>query len=105
MTVTKMEAPQGTTSTTGPKMRKNASKKNKKSWRKNTDIADIEEFLDEKRFEERVGGSFEDRPDEALFVVDTSAKNEKVKNKRKEPKPLRCFANLEGIAIYAVVQY
>jgi len=74
-----------------------ASKKNKKSWRKNTDIADIEEFLDEKRFDERVGGSFEDRPDSALFVVDKSKGEKKKKNSRKDPKPLKCFANLLGL--------
>lgn len=31
------------------------SKNKKKSWRKHTDIKEIEEFLDNKRFEERVG--------------------------------------------------
>ena len=30
-----------------PKRRKNASKKNKKSWRKNTDIDDVDEFLED----------------------------------------------------------
>jgi len=80
-----------------PKIKKKASKKNKKSWRKNTDIAEIEEYLDEKRFEERVGGSFEDRPSESLFVVDKTTKVTKKKSKRKEPKPLKCFANLLGL--------
>lgn len=79
-----------------PPKKTHASKKNKKSWRKNTDIADIEEFLDEKRFDERVGGSFEDRPDSALFVVDKS-KGVKKKANKKEPKPLKCFANLLGL--------
>ena len=34
---------------------KKVSKNKKKSWRKYTDIKEIEEFLDNKRFEERVG--------------------------------------------------
>lgn len=80
-----------------PKIKKKASKKNKKSWRKNTDIAEVEKFLDEKRFEERVGGSFEERPDSELFVLDTSTKKEQKRNKRKEPKPLKCFSNLLGL--------
>lgn len=66
-----------------PPKKTHASKKNKKSWRKNTDIADIEEFLDEKRFDERVGGSFEDRPDSALFVVDKSKGVKKKANKKR----------------------
>lgn len=31
------------------------SKNRKKSWRKHVDIQEIEDFLDNKRFEERVG--------------------------------------------------
>ena len=31
------------------------SKKSKRSWRKNTDVADIEEYLEDKRKEERTG--------------------------------------------------
>ena len=50
---------------------KGASKENKKSWRKNTSIEDIEEFLDDQRLEERLGGSFDQRKDEDLFVVDS----------------------------------
>lgn len=54
-----------------PMKNKGASKKNKKSWRKNTSIEDIEEFLDDQRLEERLGGSFDQRKDEDLFVVDS----------------------------------
>ena len=35
--------------------RKRVSKKNKKSWRKHTDIKDVEKFLEEKLREERTG--------------------------------------------------
>ena len=35
--------------------RKRVSKKNKKSWRKHTDIKDVEKFLEEKIREERTG--------------------------------------------------
>ena len=38
-----------------PKIKKNASRKNKKSWRKNVDMTEVEEYLEEKRFEERIG--------------------------------------------------
>ncbi len=38
-----------------PKIKKNASRKNKKSWRKNVDMSAVEEYLVEKRFDERMG--------------------------------------------------
>jgi len=79
-----------------PKMSK-ASKKNKKSWRKNVDMTAVNQFLEEKRFEERVGGSFADRPDEKLFTIEKEAKIIPEKKNRKEVKKLRCFANLEGL--------
>lgn len=34
---------------------KKVSKNKKKAWRKHTDISEYEEFLDDKRFEERIG--------------------------------------------------
>ena len=55
-----------------PKPQKKASKKNKKSWRKNTDIEDVEEFLEDQRLEERLGGAFDKRTDSDIFVVDNS---------------------------------
>ena len=74
-----------------------ASKKNKKSWRKNVDMAEINEFLEEKRFEERTGGSLEDKPDDALFTLDTNVEVSEKRKKRREPKPLKCFALLNGL--------
>ena len=52
-----------------PKRAKGASKKKKSQWRK-TDIQDVEDFLEDKRLEERLGGDFDLRPDQQLFVVD-----------------------------------
>ena len=77
-----------------------ASKKNKKSWRKNVDMTDINEYLEEKRFEERTGGSLEDKPDEALFTLDTNIETIDVsdtRKKRRENKKLKCFQILEGL--------
>ena len=74
-----------------------ASKKNKKSWRKNVDMAEVNEFLEEKRFEERTGGSLEDKPDDALFTLDTNVEVSETRKKRREPKPLKCFALLNGL--------
>jgi len=74
-----------------------ASKKGKKSWRKNVDMSQVNQHLEEVRHEERVGGSFADRPDEKLFVIEKEVKAEEPRRPRKEPKKLRCFANLEGL--------
>jgi len=83
-----------------PKKAKGISKKGKKGWRKNVDIQKVEEYLDDKRLEERLGGSFADRPDEALFTIDKET-TEKVEQppkkwrKNRENKPLKCYQHLE----------
>lgn len=81
-----------------PKIRKNASKKNKKSWRKNVDMTEVEKALDEKLFEERIGGSFLQKKDSEIFMLDTGGKDAKEKKRRKrELKPLRCHSLLDGL--------
>jgi len=84
------------------KKKKNPSKKSKKCWRKSSDIADVEEFLEEKRLEERLGGgSFDDKPNDQLFVLDsaTPLENEQKeilsKKELRRRKPLKCFQFLE----------
>merc|ERR1719245_497295 len=92
-----------------PKPQKKASKKNKKSWRKNTELDDVEEFLDDQRLEERLGGAFDKRSDSDIFVVDTT-KNEateysestavniskrEARKKKAREKSLKCFSNLD----------
>ena len=56
-----------------------ASKKNKKSWRKNVDMSQVNAALEEARFEERVGGSFSARPDDKLFTIQKEAAPVKAK--------------------------
>jgi len=73
-----------------------ASKKGKKSWRKNVDMKAVDAALEEARFEERVGGSFADRADDKLFRIEEVPGPEE-KRDRKKPRKLRCFANLEGL--------
>ncbi|CAG8442607.1 14039_t:CDS:2 [Acaulospora morrowiae] len=61
------------------------SRKGKKAWRKNVDITEIEETLEEIRTEERVlGGKIRELPSEELFVIDTKgdAKVQRKLNKR-----------------------
>ncbi|KAI8036185.1 ribosome biogenesis protein NOP53 [Drosophila gunungcola] len=75
--------------------KKRISKKNKSAWRK-TDIQDVEQFLEDQRQEERIG-TFTDKQDEELFVLDASPQKTtkstvlSVKQKRKlnAKKPMR----------------
>ena len=55
-----------------PKRQKGSSKKSKASWRKNTEIEDIEDFIEDQRLEERLGGAFDKRSDSELFVLDNT---------------------------------
>ena len=84
----------------GPKKAKGMSKKGKKGWRKNVDIEKVEEYLEDQRLEERLGGSFVNRPDEELFTIDkeiTDVKDEEIlpRRRKRAEKPLRCFQHLE----------
>ncbi|XP_067635903.1 ribosome biogenesis protein NOP53 [Eurosta solidaginis] len=80
--------------------RKRISKKTKSAWRK-TDIKDVEEFLEDKRQEERIG-SYADKKDEDLFIEDTLSKRkqpvitEKRKRKLNAQKPLRSLEALNN---------
>ncbi|XP_036317980.1 ribosome biogenesis protein NOP53 [Rhagoletis pomonella] len=81
--------------------KKRVSKKNKSAWRK-TDIKDVEEYLEDQRQEERVG-SFAEKEDDELFMVDaTPLKHkqvvitEKQKRKLNAKKPLRSLEALNN---------
>ncbi|TDG40654.1 hypothetical protein AWZ03_012926 [Drosophila navojoa] len=81
--------------------RKRISKKNKAAWRK-TDIQDVEQFLEDQRQEERIG-TFTDKQNEDLFVVDasplkTAPSQLTIKQKRKlnALKPMRSHQALEN---------
>ena len=94
--------------TNPPKKAKGSSKKTKKGWRKNVDIAAVEDYLDDQRLEDRLGGAFAERADEELFVVDTNEVENKIEEtnnveeeepkkwrRKREEKPLKCFQHLE----------
>ena len=82
-----------------PKKAKGSSKKTKKGWRKNVDITQEEDFLEDQRLEERLGGPFNEKADEELFVIDNKAEdNQEVTGepskkwrKKREEKPSKCF--------------
>ncbi|KAG0347652.1 hypothetical protein BG005_011966, partial [Podila minutissima] len=65
------------------------SRKGKKAWRKNVDIAEIEENLSELRDEERTtGGKVHQSSNDALFTLDTKGDGKVIKELRKN-RPLK----------------
>ncbi|XP_064455594.1 ribosome biogenesis protein NOP53-like [Ornithodoros turicata] len=86
---------------TSKRKRLGLSKNRKKTWIKHINVKDVEEFLEEKRLDDRLGGPLEDKPDNALFSVDKTPasprlKASKVLTKReRRSKKLTCFQNLE----------
>ena len=95
-----------TDTTKPPKKAKGTSKKTKKGWRKNVDVTEVEDFLEDKRLEERLGGgAFAEKADDELFVIDADAKDEaeeqpvvssrKARRLARASKPLKCYQHLE----------
>lgn len=86
---------------TTKRKRLGVSKNRKKTWIKHIDVNDVEEFLEDQRFDERMGGPVSSKPDEELFFIDklsaptkTAAANAASKKQRRNRK-LTCFRNLE----------
>ena len=77
----------------------------KKNWKKHSDIKDVEDYLDDKRLQERTGGIVAEKKDDQLFFLDSAAPAESAPGdvaqpkpaakKRKMDEPHRCYANLE----------
>ena len=83
------------TSKKGPKVNPKASKKNKKSWRKNVDLEDVEAFLEDKRLEERLQvEDIREKKDAELFVLDDRGHDEVEVEVKRGSKELKCFQHL-----------
>ncbi|KFM68273.1 hypothetical protein X975_12422, partial [Stegodyphus mimosarum] len=79
-------------SVSATRKRVKVSKNKKKSWSKFCDVKDVEEYLEEKRFEERIGGAVSEKTDAELFFVQTGTEETAVSKKIK--KPLKCHQNI-----------
>ena len=102
-----------------PKRQKGSSKKSKASWRKNTEIEDIEDFIEDQRLEERLGGAFDKRSDSELFVLDNTTNEapnpvatieipvldkRAARKKKASLKKLKCLSHLE-VENTSAIQY
>ncbi|KAL1425337.1 hypothetical protein MTO96_019277 [Rhipicephalus appendiculatus] len=88
---------------TTKRKRLGVSKNRKKAWKKHCDVNDVEDFLEEQRFDERIGGSISSKPDDQLFFVDklpatakSSAAASAASKKLRRNRKLKCFKNLES---------
>ncbi|XP_018328273.1 ribosome biogenesis protein NOP53 [Agrilus planipennis] len=77
--------------------RKRVSKKRKIAWRKHSKIKDVEDFLEEQGFEERIGNIIEQKSDKELFHLDTNTTEPAILSKKEKrkiltEKPLRSFS-------------
>ncbi|KAG0064116.1 hypothetical protein BGZ89_009360 [Linnemannia elongata] len=73
----------------GLNRKKSSSRKGKKAWRKNVDITDVEQNLDELRAEERTtGGKVHQKANDALFMMDTAGDG-KVQKELRKNRPLK----------------
>ncbi|CAO3693878.1 unnamed protein product [Umbelopsis ramanniana] len=71
------------------------SRKGKKAWRKNIDIQDVEEHLEQVRSEERSGGKISERSDDKLFMINVKG-DDRVKRQLAKDKPLYIEKILES---------
>ncbi|XP_014255486.1 ribosome biogenesis protein NOP53 [Cimex lectularius] len=87
-----------------PVKKKKVCKRHKKNWRKYISTKDVDDFLDEKRLEERIGGPVKERKDKELFVIDTKTNKENdtaqiktLSKKEKAKLPPTCFKLLQPL--------
>jgi len=72
--------------------RKRVSKKNKKSWRKHTEIKDVEKFLEAKLREERTGGNPTEKKNKDLFFID---KSDIFQTSKSKLASMKCHSDLQ----------
>ncbi|KAJ1792504.1 hypothetical protein LPJ59_004831 [Coemansia sp. RSA 2399] len=70
------------------KTRGGRKSKSKSQWRKDIDLADVEDGLEERREEEKQGGLIEERQNDDLFVMDVAG-DEKEMTRQRQKKKLR----------------
>ncbi|KAF3483034.1 uncharacterized protein GIQ15_02358 [Arthroderma uncinatum] len=72
-----------------PQQHKQPSRKGKKAWRKNVDVTELQEGLEQVREEVIKGGVLAEKPSEELFIIDPTGDEEVQKKVLKNSKPLR----------------
>ncbi|RPA87582.1 P60-like protein [Ascobolus immersus RN42] len=87
-----------------PKQLAQPSRKGKKAWRKNVDVADVETGLEDLRAEIEEGGApLKERPDEALFTIDKGPSEAELKTLR-HTRRLKVDEILESRSAIAPIQ-
>jgi len=88
----------------GAKSKGRIPRNKKKSWKKQVDISEVEEYLDDVRLQERFGGLVAEKASEDIFtidnkpdVVDVSTASKPRRRCKVNQDNLRCFQNLKGL--------
>ncbi|KAF2787605.1 P60-like protein [Melanomma pulvis-pyrius CBS 109.77] len=77
------------TTEAAPAQYKQPSRKGKKAWRKNVDVTQVQDGLEEVRDQIIQGGVIAEKASEELFAIDTSGSTEIAKAYNKRNKPLK----------------
>ncbi|EEQ30728.1 hypothetical protein McanMca71_000587 [Microsporum canis] len=77
------------TSVGAPQQYKQSSRKGKKAWRKNVDVTEVQEGLEQVREEVIKGGVLAEKPSEELFTLDPTGDKEAQQEVQKRFKSLR----------------
>ncbi|KAI4123521.1 MAG: hypothetical protein LQ338_005221 [Usnochroma carphineum] len=71
-----------------PQQHKQPSRKGKKAWRKNVDVSEVQQGLEDAREEVTRGGVVAEKPSETLFTLDTTG-SDQIRKSHKTGKPLK----------------
>ncbi|KAL8775450.1 MAG: hypothetical protein Q9194_003761 [Teloschistes cf. exilis] len=71
-----------------PQQHSQPSRKGKKAWRKNVDVSEVQQGLENARAEVIKGGIVAEKPSESIFTLDTTG-SEQIRKTHKTSKPLK----------------
>ncbi|XP_043221411.1 ribosome biogenesis protein NOP53-like [Amphibalanus amphitrite] len=90
----------------GAKSKGRIPRNKKKSWKKQVDISEVDEYLDDVRLQERFGGLVSEKESDEIFTIDKSPdevdpdvllRQKRPKRPKVDQDNLRCFQNLKGL--------
>lgn len=76
-------------STSAPQTFSQSSRKGRKAWRKNIDLTEVQEGIDDVREQIIAGGIVSDKPSEELFTIETTGDAQIQRSYNKRHKPLK----------------
>ncbi|ESO00324.1 hypothetical protein HELRODRAFT_195124 [Helobdella robusta] len=87
-------------SSPSPSLKKRrVSKKRKSSWRKHSSKKEVEEYLENKRLDDRTGGPISEKDDEEIFFFGKEATKEEVPDRRsrRQSRSAECHSSIHSL--------